>query len=327
MAVLVTGGAGFIGSHMVAELIENKMDPVVLDNLSTGNKKAVTGGRLYLGDIRNPGDLDKVFSENDIESVVHFAASSIVPESMADPAKYYDNNINGTLCLLKAMERHKVGRLVFSSTAAVYGETERIPITEDCPANPKSPYGETKLAMERMIEWFSRAGTLKYVSLRYFNACGAHPSGEIGEWRPFETHLIPIILQYLLGMRDRLYVYGTDYDTKDGTCIRDYIHVSDLVRAHTAALKYLEGGNKPEIFNLGMGRGFSVLEIIKAAGEATGMPVRYETAKRRTGDPAVLIASNEKAAKILGWKTDINDPVKIISDAWNFYIRNPKGYN
>ncbi|MFO7612623.1 MAG: UDP-glucose 4-epimerase GalE, partial [Clostridia bacterium] len=287
MAVLVTGGAGFIGSHMVAELMENGMEPIVLDNLSTGNRKAVMCDRLYIGDIRNPGDLDKVFSENDIESVVHFAAASIVPESMADPAKYYDNNINGTLGLLKAMERHKVSRLVFSSTAAVYGEAEQIPINEACPTNPKSPYGETKLAMERMIEWFSRAGLLKYVSLRYFNACGAHPSGKIGEWRPAETHLIPIILQYLLGMRESFYVYGTDYETHDGTCVRDYIHISDLVRAHTAALGYLENKNKSEIFNLGMGRGFSVLEIIKAAEEATGMPVRFETAERRQGDPAV----------------------------------------
>ncbi|MDX1358022.1 MAG: UDP-glucose 4-epimerase GalE [Clostridia bacterium] len=326
MAVLVTGGAGYIGSHMVAELMENNIGAVVLDNLSTGNKEAVLCEKFYLGDIRNRDDLNRVFSENDIDSVIHFAASSLVGESVAQPLKYYDNNVYGTSVLLDAMISHDVRDIVFSSTAAVYGDSDEIPITEDTPVNPMSPYGETKLAMEKMIEWASRAYGMNYVSLRYFNACGAHKNGKIGEWRTNETHLIPIILQYVMGIRDSFNVFGNDYDTSDGTCIRDYIHVVDLVKAHTAALAYLKNGGKSDIFNLGIGNGFSVLEIIKAAERVVGSEILYGISKRRAGDPAVLIASNAKAKKMLSWDYGVTDPVEIITDAWNFYLNHPNGY-
>jgi UDP-glucose 4-epimerase len=326
MAVLVTGGAGYIGSHMVAELMENNIGTVVLDNLSTGNKEAVLCNKFYEGDIRSQADLDRVFTENDIDSVIHFAASSLVAESVAEPLKYYNNNIYGTSVLLEAMARHKVKNIVFSSTAAVYGDADEIPITEETPVNPKSPYGETKLAMEKMIDWTARTTGLNYASLRYFNACGAHKSGKIGEWRENETHLIPIILQYAMGLRDSLKVFGNDYDTPDGTCVRDYIHVVDLVKAHTAALGYLKNGGKSDIFNLGIGKGFSVLEIIKAAEKVVGREISYEVSERRAGDPAVLIASNSKAKKALSWECNVTDPVSIIKDAWNFYLNHPKGY-
>ncbi len=327
MAVLVTGGAGYIGSHMVAELLENKIETVVLDNLSTGNREAVLCDRFYEGDIKNSSDLDKVFSENEIDSVIHFAASSLVGESMSNPLKYYNNNVCGTAVLLEAMIKYDVKNLVFSSTAAVYGETDAIPITEETPVNPKSPYGETKLAIEKMIDWTARSSGINYISLRYFNACGAHKNGRIGEWRTHETHLIPLILQYSRGLRDGFKVFGNDYDTPDGTCVRDYIHVIDLVKAHTAALVYLKSGGKSEIFNLGLGNGFSVLEIIRAAEKVIGQKIKYTVSERREGDPAVLIASNEKARKMLLWECKIKDPVEIIEDAWKFYLKHPKGYN
>lgn len=326
MKVLVTGGAGYIGSHMIAELMEMGIEPIAFDNLSTGNRKAVLCNDFYEGDIRNPSDLDKVFSENTIDAVIHFAASSLVAESMEIPLIYYNNNVHGTATLLDAMNKYDIKNLIFSSTAAVYGETDETPITERTPVRPKNPYGETKLAIEKMIAWTAAAKGMKYVSLRYFNACGAHKSGDIGEWRNNETHLIPIILQYLMGMRKNLMVFGDDYDTPDGTCIRDYIHVVDLVKAHTAALMYLLDGGKSDIFNLGMGKGFSVLEVIKATEKATKKSVVYEVAARRAGDPAKLVASNEKAREILSWKCMTEDPVEIIKDAWNFYTRHPGGY-
>jgi len=327
MAVLVTGGAGYIGSHMVAELLENGIETVVIDNLSTGNREAVLCDKFYEGDIRNTGDLKRVFSENKIDSVIHFAASSLVGESVSKPLKYYNNNVHGTSVLLAVMKKYDVKNIVFSSSAAVYGEVEKIPITEETPVNPKSPYGETKLAMEKMIDWVAKVTGLHYVSLRYFNACGAHKSGKIGEWRSHETHLIPIVLQYVMGIRDSLKVFGDDYKTPDGTCIRDYIHVVDLVKAHIAALKYLENGGKSEIFNLGMGKGFSVLEIIKAAEKVIGSKILYDIAERRAGDPAILIASNSKAKRELNWDCNFEDPEEIIEDAWKFYKTYPKGYN
>ena len=327
MAVLVTGGAGYIGSHMVVELMESGIETVVFDNLSTGNRRAVLCNKFYKGDIRNSDDLNKVFNEEKIDSVIHFAASSLVGESVAEPLKYYSNNVCGTSVLLNAMIRHNVKNIVFSSTAAVYGEAETMPITENTPINPKSPYGETKLAMERMIDWVSKVSEINYISLRYFNACGANKNGEIGEWRAKETHLIPLILQYVMGLRNSLKVFGDDYDTPDGTCIRDYVHVVDLVKAHTAALKYLESGGKSDIINLGIGNGFSVLEIIKAAEKVVGKEIPYTIAGRRAGDPAVLIASNTKAKEVLSWDCKIKDPVKIIEDAWKFYLKHPNGYN
>lgn len=326
MNVLVTGGAGYIGSHMIAELMENGHVPIAFDNLSTGNRKAVLCDRFYQGDIRNSVDLDRVFTENKIDAVIHFAASSLVGESMEKPLVYYNNNVHGTATLLEAMGRHGVSNIVFSSTAAVYGEADEVPISEKTPVKPKSPYGETKLAIEKMIAWASAAMGINYISLRYFNACGAHKSGNIGEWRENETHLIPIILQNILGLKKDFKVFGNDYDTPDGTCIRDYIHVMDLVRAHTAAMMYLSEGGKSDIFNLGIGKGFSVLQIIEAAESATGRKVDYTIEGRRAGDPAVLVASNEKARKILSWKSMEDDPVEIIKDAWNFYTRHPGGY-
>ncbi|MCD6322918.1 MAG: UDP-glucose 4-epimerase GalE [Clostridiales bacterium] len=327
MAVLVTGGAGYIGSHMVAELLENGIETVVIDNLSTGNRAAVLCEKFYKGDIRNAEDLERVFVENKIDSVIHFAASSLVGESIYKPLKYYNNNVHGTSVLLAVMKKYGVKNIVFSSSAAVYGEVKKMPITEETPVNPKSPYGETKLVMEKMIDWVSQSAGFKYVSLRYFNACGAHKSGEIGEWRKHETHLIPIVLQYVMGLRDSLKVFGNDYETPDGTCIRDYIHVVDLAKAHIAALKYLENGGTSEVFNLGMGKGFSVLEIIKAAEKVVGKEILYDLTERRAGDPAILIASNSKAIKKLGWVCNFEDPEEIIENAWNFYKRHPKGYN
>lgn len=327
MAVLVTGGAGYIGSHMVAELLENEIDTVVIDNLSTGNKEAVLCEKFYEGDIRKAADLKRVFEENQIDSVIHFAASSLVGESMEKPLKYYNNNVHGTSVLLAVMKKYGVKNIVFSSTAAVYGEVEKIPITEKTPVNPKSPYGETKLAMERMIDWVSKESGFNYVSLRYFNACGAHKSGKIGEWRKHETHLIPIVLQYVMGLRDSFTVFGDDYETPDGTCVRDYIHVVDLVKAHIAALRYLENGGVSDTFNLGMGKGFSVIEIIKAAEKVVGKEILYEKSGRRAGDPAVLIASNKKAKRELKWDCNFEDPEEIIEDSWKFYKTHPNGYN
>ena len=326
MKVLVTGGAGYIGSHMIAELIEKGHEPVAFDNLSTGNRKAVLCSDFYHGDIRNSVDLDLVFNEHKIDTVIHFAASSLVGESMHNPLKYYNNNVHGTATLLEAMGRHGVRDIVLSSTAAVYGETDQVPISEETPVNPKNPYGETKLAIEKMIAWASGAMGIKYISLRYFNACGAHKSGDIGEWRKDETHLIPIILQNISGLREGFRVFGDDYDTPDGTCIRDYIHVMDLVKAHTAAMMYLQRGGKSDVFNLGIGKGFSVKQIIHAAEQATGKTVNYTIEGRRAGDPAVLVASSEKARKILSWEFVEDDPVEIIKDAWNFYTRHPGGY-
>lgn len=327
MAVLVTGGAGYIGSHMVAELMENGIEPVVLDNLSTGNRKAVMCDRFYEGDIRNRSDLDKIFNENKIDSIIHFAASSLVGESVVKPLEYYNNNVYGTSVLLEEMNRHGVKNIVFSSTAAVYGEAKILPLTEDSPVNPKSPYGETKLAMEKMIAWASASSGIKYAALRYFNACGANKNGKLGEWRSNETHLIPLVLQYVMGIRKNLKVFGDDYETPDGTCIRDYIHVVDLVRAHTMALEYLNNGGKSDIFNIGIGSGFSVFEIIRAAEKVVGHKISYEIDGRRPGDPAVLVASNSKARQTLGWSAKIKNPVEIIRDSWKFYINHPKGYN
>ncbi len=327
MAILITGGAGYIGSHMASELIDKDIETVVIDNLSTGNREAVLTDKFYEGDIRDKNMLDRIFTENKIDAVIHFAASSIVPESIADPQKYYDNNVAGTLELLKAMKRHGVMKIVFSSTAAVYGEAGGAPISEQDAADPKSPYGETKLSIEKMLHWFSQAYGMRYTALRYFNACGAHSEGILGEVRENETHLIPIILQYLLGERDRFYIYGNDYDTPDSTCIRDYIHVIDLVKAHSAALEYLDKGGESDVFNLGIGKGFSVMEIIRAAEKATGKRIDYEISDRRPGDPAILVASVKKAREKLGWEARIRDPVEIISDAWRFFKSHPKGYN
>ena len=272
MKVLVLGGAGYIGSHTVYRLIEEGNEVVVFDNLETGHIEAVhPQARFYQGDLRTRSDIDLLLErEKDIDAVIHFAANSLVGESMTNPLKYYDNNLCGTKVLLESLVAHGIDKVVFSSTAATYGEPQRTPIEETDPTNPTNCYGETKKAMERMFYWTGRAHGLRFVSLRYFNACGAHSSGQIGEAHHPETHLIPIILQAAQGVRDHISVFGTDYPTPDGTCIRDYIHVTDLAQAHILAVKYLLGGGESDIFNLGNGVGFSVKEVIEKAREVTG---------------------------------------------------------
>ncbi len=327
MAILVLGGAGYIGSHTVYELIDAGHDVVVADNLQTGFRAAVhPAARFYQLDIRDRASLDALFEKEKIDGVIHFAASSQVGESMSDPLKYYDNNLCGTVCLLQAMVDHGVDKIVFSSTAAVYGEPERVPILESDRTAPTNCYGETKLAMEKMMSWTSRAHGLRYVALRYFNACGAHADGSIGEAHAPETHLIPLILQVPNGQREKISVFGTDYDTHDGTCIRDYIHVSDLARAHILALDYLLRGGESEVFNLGNGVGFTVKEIIDVARAVTGHPIPAAEVGRRAGDPAVLIASGKKAADVLGWRPRHTRVEDIIASAWKWHSAHPKGY-
>lgn len=320
MAILVLGGAGYIGSHTVYELIGSGADVVVADNLETGHREAVhPQARFYQGDIRSRDFLDRLFQQEAIDAVIHFAANSLVGESMMNPLKYYDNNLCGTKVLLEAMVAHNVRKIVFSSTAATYGEPVNIPILETDPTHPTNTYGETKLAMERMFHWAGKAHGLRYVSLRYFNACGAHKSGKIGEMHQPETHLIPIILQVPLGKRKSVSIYGEDYDTRDGTCVRDYIHVTDLAQAHILAVEYLNRGGESDIFNLGNGVGFTVKEVIECARKVTGHPIPAISAPRRAGDPAQLVASSEKAKNILGWNPQYDDLETIIASAWNFH--------
>lgn len=328
MAILVLGGAGYIGSHTVYELIDAGRDVVVADNLQTGFQAAVhPKARFYRLDIRDRAALDQLFRAERIEGIIHFAASSQVGESMTDPLKYYDNNLYGTLVLLEAMVAHGVDKIVFSSTAATYGEPERVPILETDKTVPTNCYGETKLSMEKMMAWTSRAHGLRYVALRYFNACGAHPSGVIGEAHDPETHLIPVILQVPNGQREKLSIFGDDYPTKDGTCVRDYIHVTDLAQAHILALDYLLAGGESDVFNLGNGVGFTNKEVVEVARRVTGHPIPAEMAPRRPGDPAQLVASSEKAKKVLGWKPQYADLETIISTAWAWHKTHPHGFN
>ena len=327
MTVLVLGGAGYIGSHTVYALIEKGEDVVIIDNLETGHIEAVhPQARFYQGDIRDRAFVDSVLDKEKIDAVIHFAANSLVGESMTNPLKYYDNNVNGTKVLLQSMVAHGLNKIVFSSTAATYGEPERVPILETDKTEPTNAYGETKLSMEKMFKWTDRAHGLKYVSLRYFNACGAHVSGEIGEAHNPETHLIPLILQVPLGKREAISIYGDDYPTSDGTCIRDYIHVTDLAQAHILAVEYLMKGNDSNIFNLGNGVGFTVKEVIDTARKVTGHPIPATTTPRRAGDPAQLIASSEKAKTVLGWKPEHADLEEIIASAWKWHSTHPNGY-
>jgi UDP-glucose 4-epimerase len=326
MAVLVCGGAGYIGSHCVYELIEKGEKVVVVDNLLTGFKSAIHKDAIfYEGDIRDLEFLNKVMKEQDIESVIHFAANSLVGESMTKPLKYFGNNVYGTEILLKAMVENNIDKIVFSSTAAVYGEPESIPIKETDTTNPTNPYGETKLTMEKMMKWVDLAHGIKYVSLRYFNVAGAHPSGHIGEMHNPETHLIPLVLQVPLGVRDKITIFGDDYKTEDGTCVRDYIHIMDLINAHLLALEYLRVGNKSDVFNLGNGMGFSVKEIIDSSEEVTGQNIKKEIGPRRAGDPATLVASSDKIKEVLGWEPKHTDVKDIIQSAWNFHKNYKQG--
>ena len=327
MSVLVLGGAGYIGSHTVYELIENGYDTVVADNLSTGHIQAVhPKARFYKGDIRDSEFLNNLFKNENIDTVIHFAAYSLVGESMQEPIKYYNNNLYGTMNLLDCMEKNNVKNIVFSSTAAVYGEPEKVPIVESDFTNPTNTYGETKLSMEKMMKWQSQAKGLHFVALRYFNACGAHISGEIGEDHSPETHLIPIILQVPNKKRDAITIFGNDYDTPDGTCIRDYVHVTDLARAHILAMEYLKKGGSNNVFNLGSGVGFSVKEIVEAAKKVTGFEIPEIMGSRRAGDPAKLIASSQKAKDVLGWKPEFDNIDLIIKTAWLWHKNHPDGY-
>ncbi|PTX64441.1 UDP-galactose 4-epimerase [Melghirimyces profundicolus] len=326
MAVLVTGGAGYIGSHTVVHLKERGEEVVVLDGLKTGHVGAVQGDAFYEGDLRDGEVLERIFSGHDIDAVVHFAASSLVGESAENPLKYYDNNVYGTLCLLRKMAEHGVEKIVFSSTAAVYGEPKNIPIRETDPTRPTNPYGETKLAVEKMLAWCEKASGVRSVSLRYFNAAGALPGGQMGEDHDPETHLIPIVLQTALGQRESIAIFGEDYPTKDGTCIRDYIHVMDLAEAHGLALEKLRRGGGSGVYNLGNGEGFSVKEVIRVAREVTGREIPVKAAPRRSVDPAVLVASSEKARSELGWQPKYPRLEEIIESAWNWHQSHPHGY-
>ena len=327
MSILVLGGAGYIGSHTVYELIDAGKDVVVADNLETGHIEAVhPKAKFYQGDIRDRAFCDRVFESEQIDGVIHFAANSLVGESMVNPLKYYDNNLCGTKVLLESMVAHGIDKIVFSSTAATYGEPERVPILETDRTEPTNTYGETKLSMEKMFKWTGLAHGLRYVSLRYFNACGAHVSGQIGEAHNPESHLIPLILQVPNGKREYISVFGDDYPTKDGTCVRDYIHVTDLAQAHIRAMDYLTAGGESSIFNLGNGVGFTVNEVIETARRVTGHPIPAQVSPRRAGDPAQLIASSEKARRVLGWKPEHDSLEEIIATAWNWHKNHPNGY-
>ncbi len=317
MAILVAGGAGYIGSHMVKDLIEHGYDVVVADNLSTGHKKAINPkAKFYYGDIRDRAFLDRIFVNEEIEAVVHFAAFSIVPESMSEPLKYFDNNTSGMVTLLEAMRDFGVKYIVFSSTAATYGTPEHMPIKETDPQKPINPYGLSKLMMEQMMAWADKAYGIKFVALRYFNVAGAAPDGTIGEDHGPETHLVPIIMQVAQGKRKELSIFGDDYDTPDGTNVRDYVHVMDLADAHILALQYLKKNNQSNQFNLGSSTGFSNKQMLEAAREVTGKEIPAKMAPRRPGDPDSLVAASEKAREVLGWKPKFDDVHDIIATAW-----------
>lgn len=329
MAILVLGGAGYIGSHMVDRLIEKgDEEVVVVDNLVTGHRQAVhKKARFYEGDIADKDFMRKVFSENpEIDAIIHFAAFSLVAESVAEPLKYFDNNTAGMISLLEVMREFDVKKIVFSSTAATYGIPEEVPILETTPQNPINPYGESKLLMETIMKWTDQAYGIKFVALRYFNVAGAKPDGSIGEDHGPETHLLPIVLQVAQGKRDKLMIFGDDYQTPDGTNVRDYVHPFDLADAHLLAVDYLRSGKPSTAFNLGSSTGFSNLQIVEAARRVTGAAIPMEIAERRPGDPDTLVASSQKAREVLGWKPVFDDIDKIIETAWAWHSSHPNGY-
>lgn len=329
MSVLVLGGAGYIGSHMVDRLIEKGHDVVVVDNLVTGHRAAVnSAAKFYEGDLADQPFMREVFSQNpEIDAVIHFAAFSLVGESMTEPLKYFDNNTAGMIKLLEVMNEFGIKKIIFSSTAATYGIPEKMPIHEDDPQNPINPYGESKLMMEKIMRWADQAYGIKFVALRYFNVAGAKPDGTIGEDHHPETHLMPIVLEVAMGKREKLMIFGNDYNTPDGTNVRDYVHPFDLADAHILAVEYLRAGNESNAFNLGSSTGFSNLEILQAAREVTGKEIPVEIGPRRGGDPDKLIAASDKAREILGWKPQFDDIHKIIETAWNWHTSHPNGYN
>ncbi|MBO6137930.1 MAG: UDP-glucose 4-epimerase GalE [Lachnospiraceae bacterium] len=319
MAILVCGGAGYIGSHINKELYKEGYETIVYDSLIYGHKEAVKWGKFVQGDLADMQKLEQVFKENDIEAVFHFAAFAYVGESVKEPEKYYYNNVANTLNLLHVMREHGCNKIIFSSTCATYGEPESIPITEDMPQHPINPYGATKLMVERIFKDYHEAYGLEYAVLRYFNAAGADPDGQIGESHDPETHIIPLVLDAAGGQRQDIKVFGTDYDTPDGSCVRDYIHVTDLASAHLLALHHLEKGKGSDFFNLGNARGTSVLEVIDSVRRVTGKEFKVVHSERRAGDPAKLVGSSDKAVKILGWKPQYADIDIIVEHAWKWH--------
>lgn len=327
MNILVTGGAGYIGSHVVEELQKSGFTPIVYDNLSTGHVAAVPEDvQLVEGDIHDVTFTRHIMEQFNIDAVMHFAASSLVGESMENPAKYYFNNVEGSLHLLEAMRGAGVDRMVFSSTAAVYGEPEQVPINENSRLNPTNVYGRTKLMIEKMLADYDMAYEMRYVALRYFNAAGASLSGKIGEDHNPESHLIPLVLKTAQGVRSQVAVFGTDYPTADGTCVRDYIHVCDLAKAHVLALQHLMRGGASRVYNLGSENGFSVRQIIDSAKKVTGVDFTVVEEERRAGDPAVLIASSAKIRQELGWVPEHSSVQEVISTAWQWHQQHPHGY-
>lgn len=328
MSILVLGGAGYIGSHAVDQLIVQDYEVVVIDNLQTGHKEAVHKEALfYQGDIRDKIFMQEVFHKEKIEAVIHFAANSLVGESVEQPLLYFNNNVYGTQIVLEVMAEYGVKKIVFSSSAATYGEPKEMPITETTATRPENPYGESKLMMEKMMKWCDEAHGLRYVALRYFNVAGAKANASIGEDHDPETHLIPIMLETALGQRAYLGIYGDDYDTPDGTCIRDYVYIEDLIAAHIAALEYLEQGNESSVFNLGSNTGYSVKQMLEAARAVTGKEIPSKLLPRRLGDPSKLVASSVKARTLLGWEPQVTDIKQIIKTAWDWHLSHPKGYD
>lgn len=319
MAILVCGGAGYIGSHINKQLNREGYETIVFDNLEYGHKEAVKWGIFVQGDLADVSDIEAVFEKYQIDVVFHFAAYAYVGESVEEPEKYYYNNVVNTLNLLKVMRRYGCNKIIFSSTCATYGEPERIPITEDMMQNPINPYGVTKLTVEKIFKDYKKAYGLKFAVLRYFNAAGADPDGEIGESHTPETHIIPLVLDAASGRRSDIKVFGTDYDTPDGSCIRDYIHVTDLANAHLLAMHYLDNGGESDFFNLGNARGTSVLEVVDSVRRVTGCCFKVTLAERRQGDPAKLVGSSEKAQRTLGWKPIYSDIDTIVAHAWNWH--------
>jgi UDP-glucose 4-epimerase len=326
LKVLVTGGAGYIGSQVALDLAREGYEPVILDNLGKGHREAVIKGTFIQGEISDFNLVTEVIAREKVEAVIHLAASSLVGESVKDPAKYFRNNIGNGQALLDALVAGGVKQIVFSSTAAVYGEPEQVPIPEDHPKNPTNPYGFSKLTFEGILQFYEQAYGLRFISLRYFNAAGADREGQIGEDHTPETHLIPIVLQTALGARAHLELYGTDYPTPDGTCVRDYIHVADLSQAHLLALKALAAGGDSAIYNLGNGQGYSNREVIETARKVTGKMIKVIDGPRRPGDPAVLVASAEKIKADLGWDPQYPDLEQIIATAWHWHKNHPNGY-
>lgn len=324
--ILVTGGAGYIGSHVVKELLRQKYQPVIYDNLQTGHQKATKNALFIRGDLSDSVKLKETFQTHAVDAVMHFAADCLVGESVQNPLKYFNNNVKNSIKLIEIIQEFKIKKFVFSSSAAVYGEPKKIPITEDHSCCPTNPYGETKWIFERVLQAYHDAGILNFISLRYFNAAGADPEGELGEDHSPESHLIPLVIKAALNGTS-VPVFGTDYNTPDGTCIRDYIHVTDLANAHILALRKLEQGKHSGIYNMGNGNGYSVREVIETVKKVTERKVTAIESPRRPGDPARLVASSEKIRHELGWIPKYPDLETIIETAWEWHRNHPKGYD